>query len=76
MGAGVRPCSSSVDLSCRVSLSASEARLLNALQQVFSGATLGFSDAYELIVVGCGHFPHIERTEELGTILSGWLLSS
>jgi hypothetical protein len=45
-------------------------------RQVFSGAKLGFADKYELAVVESGHFPHIERADELSTILSDWLSSA
>jgi hypothetical protein len=48
---------------------------LNCSAQVFAGAERGFSDKYELIQIGGGHFPHIERQQELSSILSVWLLS-
>ena len=52
------------------------AQVCDMFWQVFHGAKLGFADKYELIFVESGHFPHIERAEELGTVLSGWLSSA
>ena len=65
MGAGVRRCA----------LISVTMVWLNCSAQVFAGAERGFSDKYELIQIGGGHFPHIERQQELSSILSVWLLS-
>jgi hypothetical protein len=51
-------------------------RSSNKFDQVFANANLGFSNSYELVIIEGGHFPHIERGEQLSRVLSLWLTSA
>ncbi len=51
-------------------------RSSDKFDQVFANANLGFSNSYELVIIEGGHFPHIERGEQLGKVLSLWLTSA